>query len=301
MNARKKENHNYRLGVHTSIAGGIPQSLERAAVLNCSAMQIFSHSPRQWKKTPVSAEEAAQFALLRKQYDINPVYIHASYLINLASHSDDVLAKSIDLLSYELQNADRLGVEYVVLHTGSAQGADGKTARKRAARSILEAVTEGYNASILLENAAGSRGSLTSTVVSLSELLNGCDGQGVSGVCIDTCHAYSAGYDFTTKDGAKNFIDEIEQHIGLDKLKLIHLNDSKKPPGSGVDRHEHIGKGFIGTTGFKNLLSDRRISSVPIILETPKKTEYDDMKNLESVRKILASCGGAKGTRAKKI
>ncbi len=277
-----------RVGVHTSIAGGISKSVERAAELNCSTMQIFSHSPRQWRQTAISAEESDRFRVLRNQYDINPVFIHTSYLINLASLSDTVLPKSIDLLSYEMRTADEIGAEYVVLHTGSASGEDGKGARKRAASALMKAVPAGkYRASLLLENTAGSRGDITSSIRSLADIIDKCNSDSVAGICIDTCHAFAAGYDLTTDEGIEIIFHEIKKYVGIDKLKLLHLNDSKKPLGSGVDRHEHIGEGFIGDKGFKKLLSDRRISRVPLILETPKKSDDDDKENLRKVFKML--------------
>ena len=252
-------------------------------------MQIFSHNPRQWKKSAISGFEAERFSDLRQKYDINPVFIHTSYLINLASLSDKVLPKSIDLLSHELQNADELGVEHVVLHTGSASGENGKAARKRAAKAIMKAVPAGkYKASLVLENTAGERGDITSSIQALSEIMDNCNGDRIAGICIDTCHAFSAGYNVASDEGIEQLFHEIDQHVGLDKLKLIHLNDSKRPLGAGVDRHEHIGKGFIGDKGFKKLLSDQRISRIPLILETPKKSEDDDAKNLKKVFRMLS-------------
>jgi deoxyribonuclease-4 len=288
--SEKRKKHKYRVGVHASIAGGIWKSIERAASLNCSTMQIFSHNPRQWRKSIINGEEAKQFKLLRQKYDINPVFVHVSYLINLATLSDTNLRRSIDLLSYELMNADTIGADYVVLHTGSARGEDEIKARARAASAIMKAVNSvNCRSTILLENTAGERGDITSSVISLAEIIdkshNGC----IAGICVDTCHAFSAGYDLTSDNGVQRLVTEIKKYIGLDKLKLIHLNDSKKPLGSGVDRHEHIGKGFIGKRGFENLLSDKRISKVPIILETPKKNENDDKNNLKKVFGILMS------------
>lgn len=281
--------HRYRVGVHTSIAGGISQSIERAVMLNANTFQIFSHNPRQWRKSALTTGEAERFSILRQKYDMRPVFIHASYLINLASHSDTVLRKSIELLSYELANADLLGVEYVVLHTGSAKGEDRKAASRRIAKSISKAVdTSKYRASLLLENTAGERGDFTSSIEALAEIIDKCNSGKIAGICVDTCHAFSSGYDLTSRDGIERLLSEIEEYIGFDKLKLIHLNDSKRPLGSGVDRHEHIGKGFIGLKGFKRLLSDKRIERVPIILETPKDTENDDKNNLKRVLEILS-------------
>ncbi len=279
-----RRTHNYRLGVHTSIAGGISQSIVRAAALRCNTLQIFSHNPRQWQKTRIPPDEIERFKILRQKYDINPVFIHASYLINLASLSERVLKKSIGLLSYELMNADALGVEYVILHTGSIRDENGKMARRRAAGAIKQAAgAKQYRASLLLENTAGKKGDITSSIKALSEIINTCRCDRIAGICIDTCHAFSAGYDLTTGEGIEKLLSETDRHVGIDKLKLIHVNDSKRPLGSGVDRHEHIGKGYIGIRGFKKILSERRIMNVPMILETPKKHEEDDKRNLKRV------------------
>jgi len=282
--------HKIRLGVHTSIAGGVSLSIERAAALKCTTLQIFSHNPRQWKVSPVLREEAKRFAALRKEHDIGPIFVHASYLINLASASKTVLEKSIELLGQELENADRLGAEYVVIHTGSASGVDPDRARTAAARSISKAIgRRKFTTSLILENTAGQRGDITSSIKSLAEIIDRCGSGKIGGICVDTCHAFASGYDIASEEGINNLLSEIKRNIGLSKLKLIHLNDSKKPLGSGVDRHEHIGKGFIGMNGFRKLLSDKRISRVPMILETPKKTEEDDKKNLKKVLQILNS------------
>jgi deoxyribonuclease-4 len=281
-----------RVGVHTSIAGGISKAVDRAASLDCRTLQIFSHNPRQWRKSIICPEEAQRFRILRQKNDINPVFIHVSYLINLASLSTEILRKSIDLLTYELDNADAIEAEYIVLHTGSAAGQDGHRARTGAAKAILKAIgPRWHRASVLLENTAGEKGDITSSVTALAEIIDACKCDRIAGICVDTCHAFSSGYDITSGEGVEKLIGEINKYVGLDKLKLIHLNDSKRPLGSGVDRHEHIGKGFIGIRGFNNLLSDKRISNIPIILETPKKNEDDDRRNLQKVFGILMNYG----------
>ena len=281
--------HKIRLGVHTSIAGGISLSIERAAELKCTTLQIFSHNPRQWKVSPIPREEAERFAALRNEHDIGPAFVHASYLINLASASEIVLEQSIELLRHELENADTIGAEYVVLHTGSASGVDPDKARGMAARAISKAIGRSrFRASLILENTAGQRGDITSSIRSLAEIIEGCGSGQISGICVDTCHAFASGYDISSTTGIDRLLSEIKAEVGLDSLKLMHLNDSKKPLGSGVDRHEHIGKGSIGMSGFRKLLSDKRISRVPMILETPKKTEDDDKMNLKKVLGILS-------------
>jgi deoxyribonuclease-4 len=290
MSARgSRKSRSIRLGVHTSIAGGISKSVERAAALKCTTMQIFSHNPRQWQKSRIPEREVERFRTLRKRCEIRPIFIHVSYLINLAALSKTILNRSIDLLSYELATADTLGVEYVILHTGSAAGENQQSARNRAAESILRAVGSGrYAARLVLENTAGERGDITSSVTALAEIIDRCGNDRIGGICIDTCHAFSSGYDISVPEGTNKLVSEIDEYIGLDRLKLIHLNDSKRPLGSGVDRHEHIGAGHIRLTGFQTFLSDRRIRNVPMVLETPKESDDDDKKNLRKVYRLLA-------------
>lgn len=284
-----EKRHKFRVGIHTSITGGVAKSIERAMTLNCNTLQIFSHNPRQWRVSPIQGEEAELFAILRKKYDIRPAYIHASYLINLASLSKITLDRSIKLLSQEMENADLLGAEYLVLHTGSASGDDERKARVRAAKSILKATGSGrFKASLLLENTAGQKGDITSSIKTLAEIIDKCGCKRIAGICIDTCHAFTSGYDLTSYEGIEKLISETRDYIGLDMLKLIHLNDSKNPLGTGKDRHEHIGHGFIGIRGFERLLSDKRISGVPFILETPKKSDDDDKRNLKKIFDILS-------------
>lgn len=278
-----------RVGVHTSIAGGVSKAVERAVSLRANTLQMFSHNPRQWRNDPVAADEARRFMELRRRHDIGPVFVHASYLINLASASDTVRERSVEFLSYELTNADMLGAEYVVLHTGSAGSQSRRTALSHAVAGITRAAGKNrFSASILLENTAGEKGDITSSISALAELIDKCRCRAIAGVCIDTCHAFSSGYDLASYDGIGKLLSEIERYIGLERLKLIHLNDSKRPCGAGVDRHEHIGKGHIGAGGFRKMLSDSRIEGVPLILETPKSTEEDDRTNLRTVRRILS-------------
>jgi deoxyribonuclease-4 len=281
-----------RTGVHTSIAGGIEKSLERAAQLGCDTLQIFSHSPRGWRMTERSEEEAAAFRRLRLQSGIGPVFIHVSYLVNLASRDSSLFKKSVAMVTDEMTIADKLGADYVVLHTGSASGDNPREARKRAASALSEVSGKSkWHARILLENTAGERGDITSRVSDLGEIIEQLDGTLIAGVCIDTCHAYAAGYDIASVKGLTAFSAEIERYIGCHRIRLIHLNDSKGRLGSGLDRHEHIGKGRIGTKGFNNFLQCPCFADIPLILETPKKSDSDDPANLKTARSIIRKIG----------
>jgi deoxyribonuclease IV len=277
-----------RLGVHTSIAGGLHLSLERAHALGCDTMQIFSHNPRGWYVKPLSEEDISRFRSLRTQFNISPVYIHTSYLINMASKDTLLRKKSVDLLSVELDRADAIGADYVILHAGSASGDDGHIARHRAV-DALKAVArvKKWKAGLLIENTAGERGDISSGIMDLAEIVHGVAGPLIAGVCIDTCHAFAAGYDIGTGKGVDRIADELEEYIGIDNVKLVHINDSKGAAGSGLDRHEHIGYGKIGVKGLKIFINNPAFKDVPLVLETPKKKETDDPANIDRVRKMM--------------
>ena len=277
-----------RIGVHTSIAGGIELSLKRANELGCNTVQIFSHNPRRWAITPIPKENLNIFRKLRSNLSISPVFIHASYLINLAAKDMNTLKRSEELLAVELFRADEIGADYVVLHTGSASKDKSKIARKRAIDSLNRVMSIGrWSAGLLLENTAGERGDISSNIEDIAEILAGVRSNGISGICFDTCHAFSAGYDLRRRETIDSLLDKIERYIGFDKVRLIHLNDSKRDLGARVDRHEHIGKGKIGIKGFQIFFGREEIRSIPLILETPKKSLEDDKQNLAVARKIL--------------
>lgn len=276
-----------RIGVHTSVAGGLHMALQRAADLGCTTMQIFSHNPRQWDIKPLSDEAVQQFRSARKKLSIDPVFIHTSYLINLCSANKEVKEKSFRLLRSELDIADQLGAEHIVLHTGTAH-TDTAEALRDAAKGIRGLAAEHkWNATILLENTAGERGDLTSKIADLNLLITEINSDIIGGVCLDTCHAYAAGYDLRDTKGLESLISEIDSTMGMNMLKLIHLNDSKKSVGSGVDRHEHLGDGAIGLAGLANVVTHPKLINVPLVLETPKATEKDDIRNLKKVRSLL--------------
>ncbi|MGD0885269.1 MAG: deoxyribonuclease IV [Thermodesulfovibrionales bacterium] len=277
-----------RLGVHTSIAGGVHFSMERAKVLGCNTVQIFSHNPRTWSVSPIPEDAILLFKELRKAYDIDPVFIHSSYLINLASPSSNIRGKSANLLIQEMDLADVLDADYVVLHTGSASQVAEAAARKTAIATLREVSKKRYRkASILLENTAGERGDITSRMTDLAEIIDEVESPLISGVTIDTCHAFQAGYELTSRKGLTGMIKEIEASMGLERIKLIHLNDSKKSFHSRVDRHEHIGSGSIGKRGLQTLINHPSLMNIPLILETPKKGADDDLKNLAVVKKLI--------------
>ncbi|MEJ5226443.1 deoxyribonuclease IV [Thermodesulfovibrio sp.] len=272
------------IGVHTSIKNTLLNSIAEAVELKCETFQIFLHSPQVWQIPEFEQNTIDEFKRQRQFYGLNPLIVHASYLINLISSTPKTISSSRYLLKREVQTADLLNADYYVIHLK-----DNKDMEKE---EIYSKTKEGFNkidvtvsCKILLENTAKSK--ITANIADLFETFERVRTDNVAGLCIDTCHLFAAGYDLTKDEGIERFTEEIRKYGDFGLIKLIHLNDSKTPAGSGIDRHEHIGKGFIGEDGFKKFLKIKELSSVPLILETPKKSLQDDVKNLLSVRNIL--------------
>ena len=267
-----------------SIAGGLHMALSRAAELGANAMQIFSHNPRGWAFAPISVEDAELFRRKRDELDIRPVFIHTSYLINIASPKEDLRVKSLNMLREELLRADVIGAEYVVMHTGVAHDEAGQD---RTIKSIREALGDmETEAGLLIENTSGKKGDMASTVGDLARIMQGAGGA-VKGVCIDTCHAYAAGYDLAVDEGLHRLAKEVKRYLGDDIVKLIHMNDSKGEHDSGTDRHEHLGKGNIGHEGLQNFVKHPVFKNVPVIIETPQKAPGEDKENLGVLQKMF--------------
>lgn len=276
-----------RLGVHVSIAGGVHLAVERAKELNCSVMQIFSHNPRGWGFNDINRDEAAQFIRLSEESDIS-TFIHSSYLINLASPDSETRRKSIDLLSYELRMADLLGSGHVVLHPGKMVGQEFNIALKKTKDALLKVYEKAdYRSGILIENTAGQKGDISSSIQMIADIIEGSPSGFIKGICFDTCHGFAAGYDITQDEGLLRIEKEMIKYLSPLKVELIHLNDAKKGLFSNLDRHEHIGEGAIGIDGFRRFLSFPLFKDSPLVLETPKKEDGDDVRNLKVVRKIL--------------
>ncbi|MEW6570901.1 MAG: deoxyribonuclease IV, partial [Nitrospirota bacterium] len=245
-------------------------------------------NPRGWSVKELSEDDVSLFRLSRTNFDISPVYVHSSYLINMAAKDNTLRRKSIDLLTLEMGRADAIGADFVILHTGSASGNDQHTATKRAIDALNEVARRGdWKAGLLVENTAGERGDICSSIEELSEITNLVKGRLISGICVDTCHAFAAGYNICSNEIIKEISSKIEHYMGRDKTKLIHLNDSKGEVGSRIDRHEHIGFGKIGIKGLSTFINYHSFRNIPIILETPKKRPFDDPMNLNKVREMI--------------
>lgn len=280
-----------RIGVHVSIAGYIYQSIERARALGCNTMQIFSRDPRQWRRGRLTLEDIEEFKRRRAQSGITPVFVHVPYLINLASPYSVLYKDSIKAYIEDIKEAEALAIEYVVTHMGSHKKSGEKIGLKRitsALNKILER-TKKSPVKLLLENTSGSGSCLGYTFEHSRRIIDGVEQKNRVGICFDTCHGYAAGYDLATEEGYKNTLGQLDKIVGLERLKLIHLNDTKDALGSRRDRHEHIGKGKIGTEGFRRLLGDQRLREAAFILETPKDSEGADKANLALVRKLAGA------------
>lgn len=271
-----------------SIAGGAAKAVERAVDIGCDAFQIFVKSPSRWRNPPRSRSEATAFREAREAHGL-PVVAHAGYLINLASGSEEVAERSREALLDELQRCEALGVPGLVLHPGAPQEAPREEGIERVARGLDQVLTrhEGGSVRILLENTAGQGSTLGLTVGELADITVRTDGRARLGVCLDTCHAFAAGYDLREASEYERLVDELAGSLGLGALACWHLNDSKFGLGARRDRHANLGEGELGLEPFARLLHDRRFEGVPMLLETPlgkdKKGHERDLAKLKTL------------------
>ena len=282
----------------------MPRAVDRAVATGCDALQIFTKSAGQWRARELPDDEVKAFRRKADEAQLSPRVAHASYLINLGTAEPALRARSIAGLVEELERAERLGLDGLVLHPGASVGGE----EASALRLVAEAAREAFRARprqrvrLLFEHTAGQGSSLGWRFEHLHAILSLLDGSPRAGVCLDTCHLLAAGYDWRTPAGYRKTFDEFERLVGFDRLKVIHVNDSKKPCGSRVDRHEHIGKGEVGTNAFKRLVNDPRLKDMGMVLETPKQADTldadpFDRENLYLLRSLVRAKGT--GQRAK--
>jgi len=276
------------LGVHISGTGKIYHTLDVAHKLKCQTMQIFARNPQQWRVTTLDPKDIEEFKLRRKKFKINPVFIHISYLINLASPNPRLYQGSIRAYIEDIQEAAQLKADYIVTHMGSHKETSEEAGIKRliSALNKILAGTRGSKVGILLENTSGSGSWLGYKFEHQKKIIAGIKDKSRLGLCLDTAHAYLAGYNLATKEGLENMLGEIDNQVGLKLLKLIHLNDAFGALASHQDRHDHIGKGSIGLEGMKRMINHPKLRNIPMILETPKDNEKSDALNLALVRKL---------------
>jgi len=263
------------LGAHMSIAGGLHRALERGREVGCSVVQIFLKNQLQWAARPYTAEDVADFKAGRRRTGIRTVFAHSSYLINLAAADPREWQRAVEAFHDELERAEMLELPFVVIHPGShrGEGLDAGGARiARALDTVLQR-TRGYRVMVLLENTAGGGATIGRSFEELAALLGAVAQPERVGVCLDTCHLFAAGYDVRTLEGYQSTMKSCARLIGLQRVRAFHLNDAKAPLGSGLDRHEKIGAGAMGSAAFRLLIRDRRFARVPMALETPKEPE----------------------------
>lgn len=280
-----------RIGIHTSIAGGVENAAERAYRLGCNTLQIFSTSPRQWQPYDLSRPQCDQMNHWREKYGLKPLAIHVNYLINLASTTPQFLEKSVAAFRGEVERALALCAEYLVLHPGSFRGASREEGLARVADAITIA-TQGLDLSrgkltVLIENTAGAEFSLGGTFEQVAELIDRLRGIVPVAACIDTCHVHAAGYDIVSEEGMRLTLAHLDGTVGLKNVRVWHCNDAKAERGSKLDRHEHIGKGKLGREVFRRLLNDRRLAHAAFIAETPIDQPGDDRRNVEALKALV--------------
>ncbi len=276
------------LGAHMPTTGGLYKAITGGHELGCTAVQLFTASPRQWRSAGLTDDTVNAFRQAVVDTTMRAVVSHDSYLVNLAAPSAEVMEKSRTAFLEELERCERLGIPWVVTHMGSHLGEGEEAGLARlvdSARYILES-TRGYSVGIAMESTAGQGSNLGYRLEHLRTILDGCDGDQRLGVCLDTCHLFAAGYDIAGDGGVTALLDTFDSLIGLSRLKVFHANDALKPLGSRVDRHAHIGDGTLGLEVFRTLLNEPRIRQVPIILETPE-SETMHPENLRRLRELL--------------
>jgi deoxyribonuclease-4 len=272
-----------------SIAGGLHLALERGHGVGCGAVQIFLKNQRQWAAKPLAADEARTFRAAWRAHPIRHVFAHSSYLINLGNPNPVLWSQAVSAFTDELERAEALGLSCVVIHPGSHMGTglDAGLARVTAAVDASLARTAGYRVKIALENTAGAGNTIGRTFGELATVIERAARPERLGVCLDTCHLFAAGYDLRTEAGYRRTMAECEATVGHRRVLAFHLNDAKAPLGSGLDRHENIGRGRLGLRPFRLLVNDRRFMRVPKVLETPKEPEpAADLRNLAVLRRL---------------
>ncbi|MDY6773847.1 MAG: deoxyribonuclease IV [Candidatus Nanohaloarchaea archaeon] len=260
----------FRIGAHVSISGGFPEAVEREKEVGGTCGQVFVGSPRGWKVPEVDDDEAEEFQRRFQDEDIQPWIVHGTYLINLATPKEDLGEKSVNAVQQELESASELGIPYYVFHPGAHTGAGEEPGIENVGRRLSELEIPD-NVTLLLENTAGKGTTVGKSFEELDSMVQESDHTYEDvGICLDTCHLYAAGYDFTTEEGIEEMLEEAEEKIGLENVHYLHLNDSKHPLGSEKDEHEHLGEGEIGEAGFRRFINHEKLRDKPMVLETPE-------------------------------
>lgn len=277
-----------KIGAHVSAAGSLDLLFERAGSLGAETTQFFITPPQQWLQTQHSEEVFSRFKEQAKKTQIMPNFIHATYLINLASQNPEHLQKSIDWLAYSQKTAEKLGVGGTIFHIGSSGKGDREEALIQVVKAVSQILENTGDINLILETSAGSGNTIGDEFVELGEIIKGVGDSRVK-VCLDTQHTFVSGYDWRSKEATEKTIEEFDKEIGLDKLIAIHANDSKTEFNSRRDRHENIGEGFIRLEGFKNIINHPSLKNLPFILEVPGfDGKGPDKENIELLKSLVA-------------
>ena len=277
-------------GAHESISGGVFNAIERGQTATCDTIQMFNKSNSQWRAKKIEQVELDKYFEMIKETGVTVSTSHSSYLINIASPDKELNEKSYKSLKEEMERCEMLKIPNLVLHPGSHVGTGEEAGIKRIIKNLNRLFKElkDNNVCLLLETTAGQGSNLGYTFEQIAEMIDGVKIQDHIGVCLDTCHIFAAGYPISDPKEYKQTMKKFDDIIGLDKLRIIHMNDSKKEFGSRRDRHEHIGKGHIGIEAFRNIVNDKRLKNIPMILETPKEEELkEDIENLKVLRSLV--------------
>lgn len=277
-----------QVGCHVSASGSIDKAVDNAVERNCTAFQIFTRSPRSWHAKELTKEviDAFKSKLKDSKIDRFAICAHMPYLPNLATPKEDAFEKSVNTLISEVERCAQLGIPYLVTHLGSHLGTGEEAGIKRLVDGLTKAGQTKNDVMILLENTAGQKNSVGSDFQQLGEIFKQLKPEKKFGVCLDTCHAFVAGYDLRTKEKVKETFKEFDKHVGIENLKILHLNDARGELGCNLDRHYHLGLGGIGEEGITSVVKFANKKKIPIILETPIDDERDDFENV----KIAKGC-----------
>ena len=283
-----------KLGVHTSITGGVEKAAVRAKKIGCDTFQMFSANPRGWKTLSPTLDDFERFREARARWGLAPVAVHDNYLINLATADRVIRERSIKAFREEIDRALGLGADYLIAHPGSAKGATTSQAVRTFVEAMLRA-TKGMQLNglmILIENTAGQGSALGRSFEEVAEIIDGASKELPVGACIDTAHCFQAGYPIHTEAGLLGTVRTLDSTVGISKVRIIHANDSKTAYASHADRHQHIGKGAIGLEAFRRIVRHPKLRAIPFICETPVDRPGDDKRNLRLLRSLADASGG---------
>jgi deoxyribonuclease IV len=280
-----------RIGIHLGTAGGVSNAIEKAREIGANTLQIFTSSPRMWRAPKVDPKQAERMRRLRTEYDVGPLVVHTSYLVNVCSQTEAVRENSVAAFRGEIERALALGAEYLVLHPGSWKGMTREEGLRLAAESIKRAIDgqpwQGTDFHILIENTAGAECSLGGNFEQVAELVALLRAHAPVRVCLDTCHTHVSGYDIVTPDGYEETMKMVGATVGFDSVRVWHCNDAKAARGSRLDRHEQIGQGNIGVEPFRRLLNDKRFAHAAFIAETPVEEPGDEERNVRVLKSLV--------------